>query len=597
MGAALQPPLIIGIAGTLVGVLMALFSLELSRLPGWQHSRRFALVAITSAGYCACDLVLVSSLPPSTIAFGVQCAILFGVANGAAWLWYLAALEGRPIDRFEQSFGAIAIVVGIASLIPGAVMTSDLATVRIEWFDAVYQTPRPTLIGAVVFLYLAAAITIVAVRAARRNSASDRSRPLVAGVAVLGILAVNDTLVSAGKLEMPLMLDAGAVIVMLVAGLRSQRRLAEELRLTQDALTRSERLASTGRLAAGIAHEINNPAAVIRHDFEQILARSGDPAVLAAHGLGALQRIVTVVKRLLDLGSIARPELGVLGPFAIAPVVARSAELLSTRLPPQTLMIEVEPELTAVGDPSRLESVLVNLLSNAAYAVDRVAAPRVRVRAERHGELVTIAVSDNGPGVPREILDRLFEPYVNTQPFGQGSGLGLAVSHGLMRSQHGTLRLVQTSPQGTEMAVELPYATPAAEATAPARLPEAPLMSLLIIDDDPDLRLVLREAAAAHQMTAVAAATVADALHLVESGALIDVVLCDLMMPDGGAETWLHVCREKYPVMARRTIIITGGPSSPSALGVADANTDRLLYKPFSMSDVRVMASRILRTT
>ena len=146
------------------------------------------------------------------------------------------------------------------------------------------------------------------------------------------------------------------------------------------------------------------------------------------------------------------------------------------------------------------------------------------------------------------------------------------------------------------MAIDLPLSS--ADVIAPiaetvTKFADAPL-TLLIIDDDAELRAVLKAAAEAQRFHPVVAATVADAFAVVDGGRAIDIVLCDLMMPDGGAETWLRTCHARHPLLASRTIIITGGPSSSDAVAFADANADRLLYKPFAMSTVRAMARRLI---
>ncbi|MEI6245747.1 MAG: ATP-binding protein [Acidobacteriota bacterium] len=597
MGATLQPPLIIGIAGTLAGLLMALFSAGLSRLPVWKNGRRFGLVALTCAGYCAADLATVLNLSPAATAFGVQLSLLFGVAHGVSWLWYLAALEERVPDRFERSAAFLGLVAGLIGMIPGTFVTSEITTIRVDWFGAVYRTPRPTDLGVAVFVYLALTMTVVALRAARRRASGGRDRMLVAAVALLGVFGVNDTLVNGGHWSMPMLLDGGSVLVVLLVGFTSQRRLAEDLLQAQRALGHSERLASTGRLAAGIAHEINNPAAVIRHDLEQVLRGRGDTYQHIDHALAALDRIVNVVRRLLDLEPALRPGLPALASFPLTPVLERVQASVQSQLTHGRLTVEVERDLVAVGDPARVEAVLTSLLSNAVRAIDGVPQGHVSIRAVARGDRTEIVVADNGGGLPPEILKRLFEPFVHATPQEQhASGLGLAVAYGLMRSQNGALQLLKTSPQGTEIALDLPRtvvhsAIPVRDSDA---TPEARPLSLLIIDDDPELRMVLKDAAETHGLRAVVAETVAEGLEWLDAGATVDVVLCDLMMPDGGADVWLKHCRRKFPTLADRTIIITGGATSPAALELAEANAGRLLYKPFAMAEVRTMANKLL---
>jgi len=596
VGASLQPPLLIGIVGTLAGVLIAVFSAGLSRLPTWRHGGRFALVALTSAAYCAFDLAMMLNLSPGAIAFGVQAAVVMAVAHSIAWLWYLAALQDRPVDRLDRVVFVLGTIAGLIGLVPGTIITSHIVTIRVDWAGAVYQSPQPGPIGVAIYVCLALTMVCVAVRAVRRGDAPGRAR-LLSGLVALGVFGISDTFVAAGTLNMPMLLDAGSVVVVLVVGVASQRRLADDLTQAQQALARSERLASTGRLAAGIAHQINNPAAVIRHDLEQVLRGRGDKYQHIEHALASLDRIVNVVRRLLDLEPALRGGASALISFAVAPVVKRVAKRFQRRSTDSGISLSIESGLVAVGDPMRVEAVLTSLLSNAMRAVEGAPDGRVSIRASSRGDRTELIVADTGSGLPPEILSRLFEPFVHAMPQDQGVGLGLAVAYGLMRSQNGALRLIKTSPEGTAIALDLPR-TGAPGGAAVGESDEAPdetlALSLLIIDDDPDLRLILKDAAETHGLSAVVAGTVEEAMQWLESGAVVDVVLCDLMMPDGGAELWLSRCREKYPLLAERTIIITGGATSPAAQAIVDAHTDRLLYKPFAMADIRTMAKRLM---
>lgn len=154
-----------------------------------------------------------------------------------------------------------------------------------------------------------------------------------------------------------------------------------------------------------------------------------------------------------------------------------------------------------------------------------------------------------------------------------------------------TERLVQAARQVQDL-LRLPVMVdvPASHAeVAEQRTP----MRLLIIDDEDDLRTVLQESTVAYGFQTSVASTVDEAMALLAGGLQVDVVVCDLMMPDGGAETWLARSRETYPQLAARTIVITGGATSSAALALTDAASDRVLYKPFAMSELRALAHRL----
>ena len=201
--------------------------------------------------------------------------------------------------------------------------------------------------------------------------------PLV-GVITLGGLAVNDTLSSAGLISMPLMLHSGSMIVVLVTWFIHERRFAADVHLlerastrlkqevaertrelpeAQDARARSERLAGLGRLAAGVAHEINNPIAVVQHNLERLRHISDSGAPLPADvpryldsALTATYRIVRVVRQLLDAGRAVGPDDRRLEPFRIAPVIRRAISMTNLRAQSVDITASIDEQLTARGD-------------------------------------------------------------------------------------------------------------------------------------------------------------------------------------------------------------------------------------------------------
>jgi len=612
----------IGITGAAVALLLAAFSLGMARSSFSAERNHFALVAATAAGYCLFDVALVLDLPAAVIAGSVQIALAFGCAHVAAWLRYLAAAEQRPLRKAERRLVGLGLLVALAGFVPGLLLSRELFTYRVEWLGLTYRTPQPTLAGLACYLYLCAAMVVIAAGARKRWRNGGPARLPFLGVSTLGILAVNDTLSSAGVIAMPLLLDLGCVAtVIVVAILHEQRFAANVHRLerssselkrevsartkalldAQSALAANERLAALGRLTAGVAHEINNPIAVVQYSLERIRAGSpadSTPADLSRHidnGLAATDRIVRIVRRLLDAGRIGHGDRARAEPFLVAPVVARAIEMVGRHLSNIELRVEVDDRLAALGDPGFLSQVIENLLVNAAHAFEqRPAGARIHIRAERVDQLVRIIVADNGPGVPEEVRPRLFEPFVTTKVIGKGSGLGLAVSKGLMRSQNGELSLVDTSDAGTEMAVQLPW-TPLAPpapvaASEPAGAPAG--LTVLIIDDEADVREMLEDACGA-VFDAKAVGSIAEARASIERGRMPDVVLCDLMMPDGGAYDWLAECHARFPALAAKTIIITGGPATAQDEVLVAANADQVLFKPFSMAQMQAVVRRI----
>jgi len=241
------------------------------------------------------------------------------------------------------------------------------------------------------------------------------------------------------------------------AKIEETTRYAKELEQAQQRLVRSERLASVGRLAAGLAHEIGNPIAALL-GFEELLLAGGLDEADQKDFLQRMKRETERIHRILrDLLDFARPATSVRGGALAAPAegsVSRSIEAALALVRPQkalrdvTISIDVAKDLPLVSlAEDELVQVLLNLLFNAADAVPAKDG-RIAVRAKSIAEGVRIEVEDNGPGIAPEIRDRLFEPFTTTKEIGKGTGLGLAVCRGLCEAAGGTI-VAENAAAGT----------------------------------------------------------------------------------------------------------------------------------------------------
>jgi two-component system NtrC family sensor kinase len=247
-------------------------------------------------------------------------------------------------------------------------------------------------------------------------------------------------------------------------------RGAEKLREAQDRLVRSERLASVGRLSAGLAHEIGNPLAALLGLEDLLLAGDLGPEEqrdFLRRMRAETERIHVVIRDLLDFarpaaGSKAEQERAGAVPEAIADVVALVRPQRTFR--DVSLTVETPTDLPPVSlGHQRMMQVLLNLLMNAADAVSP-AGGRVRLSAELRDGGVRLAVEDNGPGIDASIRERLFEPFVTTKDVGKGTGLGLAVCRGLVESARGNIFWDESHRPGARFVIDLPIAHPAQNA-------------------------------------------------------------------------------------------------------------------------------------
>ena len=237
-------------------------------------------------------------------------------------------------------------------------------------------------------------------------------------------------------------------------------RLANEhITRAQEELVAAERLATVGRLAAGVAHEVGNPLSGILGYLSLLRGQPGASAEAREYVdriETEVHRINGIVRGLLDLGRPPRPTLT---PVEVAPLVETSVRLVAAGPDFRGVQVklDVAPGLAVLADAGPLSQVLINLLLNAAQAVAGDGTVRLFARAEQEGP-VRIDIVDSGPGIPNEVRPRLFEPFFTTKPGGKGTGLGLAVSQSLVRAMGGTLEAGNAPGGGGCFSVRLPRA-------------------------------------------------------------------------------------------------------------------------------------------
>jgi signal transduction histidine kinase len=241
----------------------------------------------------------------------------------------------------------------------------------------------------------------------------------------------------------------------------------DKLRRAQDNLVRSEKLASMGRLVAGIAHEINNPVNAVINSLgpldeivKQIAAgESGSAATLAKEAeevLAVVQRGAARTKAIVQaLHGYARGDESVQREVYLARSVEDTLGLLQHRLRKVKVVKEVEPNVRIMGFPGQIDQVLMNLLTNAAQAMgDR--GGTIHVAASNRDDCVLLTIGDEGPGIPREILPRIFDPFFTTKDVGEGSGLGLSIVHGIVERHGGHIDVDSQPGQGTKFSISFP---------------------------------------------------------------------------------------------------------------------------------------------
>lgn len=242
-----------------------------------------------------------------------------------------------------------------------------------------------------------------------------------------------------------------------VSGRSQIIRDISELQTIEHQMRQSDRLATVGQLAAGVAHEIGNPLTSI-HSIVQLLERrmqQPDHIKKLERIQSNIERITKIVRELVDF---TRPQATDTQFVQINEVIQSAVGLMSYDNRRQQIKIDLEltEDLPRVkASPDKLHQVIVNLLVNAFDAL-RETGDSVQIATGENESAVTVTVSDNGAGMEAHVMDKIFEPFFTTKDIGKGTGLGLSVSHGIINSMNGTLTVDSSAGEGATFIIEIP---------------------------------------------------------------------------------------------------------------------------------------------
>ncbi|HYG68106.1 MAG TPA: ATP-binding protein, partial [Anaeromyxobacteraceae bacterium] len=363
------------------------------------------------------------------------------------------------------------------------------------------------------------------------------------------------------------------------------------------------RMAALGTLAAGMAHEINNPLAYVLANVSfaverlraQPESRAVDDAVDALdEAVQGAERVRDIVR---DLRSFARPpDEGADGPVDVRSPLRAALTMARNEVKHRATVVEDlrEPPPVLVNE-HRLAQVLLNLVVNAAQAIPEGSASQkeIRLRTGRtSGGDAFVEVEDTGRGMTEEERRRAFEPFYTTKPVGAGLGLGLFLSANIVRASGGRIEVESTPGRGSTFRVVLPAALPGRAvragpaAGAPPQASAEPALRILVVDDEPLVgRSVARLLGKQHRVEALTDARVA--IERIRAGERWDVVLCDLMMPELSGIEFDERLAELAPELRQRTVYVTGGAFTERAQAFLAAPGRRVLTKPFDGETLR----------
>ena len=379
-----------------------------------------------------------------------------------------------------------------------------------------------------------------------------------------------------------------------------------ERRRLESRLAQADRMASIGTLAAGVAHEINNPLAYVMGNLDlldRLLATRAGPAERTGDMLRMLRdaregcdRMRSIVS---DLRTFTRAETeeraAVDLPAAIDAAIKMAQHEIKHRA---RLVREVDEVPPVIGDQTRLAQVVLNLLVNAVQAIPegRPDDHTIRVGARRSGDAVEISVQDDGAGIPPDVIDRVFEPFFTTKPVGVGTGLGLSICRGIVQAHGGSIEVESKVGHGATFRVFLPLTRGAAAASPPGPAPggrELPGARIVVIDDETQLGMMLRAVLKPHEV--VLATSGREGLELLLAGPPPDLILCDMMMPDVSGVGVYEALRRDRPELCDRFVFMTGAVFSEASLQFVAGPEAHRLQKPFGPGEVQQLLASLKR--
>jgi signal transduction histidine kinase/CheY-like chemotaxis protein len=362
-------------------------------------------------------------------------------------------------------------------------------------------------------------------------------------------------------------------------------------RRTESQYQQAEKLAALGHLVSGVAHEINNPAAIIsgfaqtllldelKPEHREMLQMMYDEATRIGRitsSLLAFARSGGKQRALVDLNDIARRT------FAL-----RSYHFSTLNITVELDLDRDEPQIWA--DASELQQLLLNLLINAEQALVTVERPRtiiVRTRADEHHTRLEIA--DSGPGIPADLRARIFDPFFTTKPEGVGTGLGLSICYGIARDHGGRIWVESEPGQGARFCVQLPR-DPREEAREPAATaePATPAatgrLAVLVVDDEATLREALLRFLQRRDIHVEGVADGWEAIRLLERRAF-DVIISDVRMPGMSGREFLERLRRDRPELVARLVFSTGDAFTPDTAALLKQSGVPTVAKPFDFA-------------
>jgi len=402
------------------------------------------------------------------------------------------------------------------------------------------------------------------------------------------------------------LLDPGGLTEYLIgAGVDVTDRKEIQLRLQI-----SDRMASVGTLAAGVAHGINNPLAYVISNLDYVRSKLMLPwNELPAEDVGEVRELLDEslegadrVRRIVgDLRSFSRQAEDRVQPVDLSNVIERALNMAMNEIRHRArVVLALAPLPRVMGTESKLGQVVLNLLINAAQAIEAGNVEQnsitVRTLLDKHGR-PRLEIQDTGVGIPEEYLRRVFDPFFTTKPVGIGTGLGLSISHRIVSEFGGEIGIESQHQHGAMVWMTLDAAPrDAPQPTLPTFPPPSSRehsARVLIVDDEPAILRALSRVLSGYQVTRALSGK--EAITHIEHSGPFDVVFCDVMMPELSGIDVYERAKQVCPGQEERIVFITGGAFTEQAAKFIDSIDNPKLGKPFDAGEVRALVKSLTR--
>ncbi len=394
----------------------------------------------------------------------------------------------------------------------------------------------------------------------------------------------------------------------------TERHNAAALR---ERLSHQDRLSAIGQLAAGIAHEINNPASYVVANTQtiqehlELMARylsdapgkllqlHSDILEMTRENLDGMKRIKSITS---DLRSFSRIDSDEVAEVDVNQCVESATRIAASALKHRgRLVVNTQPLPPISGSSAKLAQVMINLVVNAAQALPEgnVDGNQVLLSTCLHEDHLLVSVEDSGPGVPVQIRERIFDPFFTTKAQYEGTGLGLAMSADIVRMHGGRIEVTDSQLGGARFDLWLPRRTGLTGSVAPPRT-VTPIrkpgsrLRILVIDDEP---LVLRSfSRMLRDHEVVTALGGEEGIRVLAGATDFDVILCDLMMPGVDGSQVFECVAARGPELRRKFVFCSGGAFSTRVTEFLKENAPPLLEKPITIEDFQAAVARLSAT-